>query len=349
MIMAGGTGGHVIPALSVANILKNRNISITWLGTCQGIESELVPASGINIDYIDIEGLRSTKIMKWFKAPYILTKSFLQAVAIIRRESPDIILGLGGFASGPGGVAARIMGLPLVIHEQNSIPGITNKLLAKIATRVLTAFPNTLPRGEWVGNPVRKEICDLSPSSFIGADEPRPPRILILGGSLGAVALNKKIPLALSTIEKKYKPEIRHQSGRANFEETKQSYKNVNLKVSVEKFISNMAEAYDWADMVISRAGALTISELSAAGVGALLIPYPYAVDDHQFYNGQWLVDRDAAYMIREEDLTNSRLVSILNKWLGDPKILISMAKNAKKSSKLDAAELIADICMEAS
>jgi UDP-N-acetylglucosamine--N-acetylmuramyl-(pentapeptide) pyrophosphoryl-undecaprenol N-acetylglucosamine transferase len=196
---------------------------------------------------------------------------------------------------------------------------------------------------------VRKEICDLSPSSFIGADEPRPPRILILGGSLGAVALNKKIPLALSTIEKKYKPEIRHQSGRANFEETKQSYKNVNLKVSVEKFISNMAEAYDWADMVISRAGALTISELSAAGVGALLIPYPYAVDDHQFYNGQWLVDRDAAYMIREEDLTNSRLVSILNKWLGDPKILISMAKNAKKSSKLDAAELIADICMEAS
>jgi UDP-N-acetylglucosamine--N-acetylmuramyl-(pentapeptide) pyrophosphoryl-undecaprenol N-acetylglucosamine transferase len=170
-----------------------------------------------------------------------------------------------------------------------------------------------------------------------------------LGGSLGAVALNKKIPLALSTIEKKYKPEIRHQSGRANFEETKQSYKNVNLKVSVEKFISNMAEAYDWADMVISRAGALTISELSAAGVGALLIPYPYAVDDHQFYNGQWLVDRDAAYMIREEDLTNSRLVSILNKWLGDPKILISMAKNAKKSSKLDAAELIADICMEAS
>ena len=347
LIMAGGTGGHVIPAISIAEAFRNRNISIVWLGTQQGIESELVPANGFDINYIDIEGLRGTRILKWLKAPHTLVKAIFQAIIVIYRESPDMILGLGGFASGPGGVAAKIMRLPLIIHEQNSIPGTTNKILAKVATRILTAFPNTLPRGEWIGNPVRKEISSLQPTLLSRADRDRPLRILILGGSLGATSINKKIPQALSIIEKKYRPEIRHQSGKANLQETQQIYKDLNLKASVESFISDMAEAYGWADLVVCRAGALTISELAAAGVGALLIPYPYAADDHQFHNGKWLVSRGAAYMVKEQDLTNKLLVSILNEWLGNPVKLNSMAMNAKKSARLGVAELVADICME--
>ena len=344
--MAGGTGGHVIPAISIAEVFKNRKISVVWLGTQQGIESELVPANGFDINYIDIEGLRGTRILKWLKAPYTLTKAIFQAMIVIHRESPDMILGLGGFASGPGGVAAKIMRLPLIIHEQNSIPGTTNKILAKVATRVLTAFPDTLPHGEWIGNPVRKEISSLQPTLLSRIDRDRPPRILILGGSLGATSINKKIPQALSAVEKKYRPEIRHQSGQANLQETQQIYKDLDLKARVESFISDMAEAYGWADLVICRAGALTISELAAAGVGALLIPYPYAADDHQFHNGKWLVSLGAAYMVKEQDLTDKLLVSILNEWLGNPVKLDSMAMNAKKSARLGVAELVADICM---
>ena len=344
--MAGGTGGHVIPAISIAEVFKNRKISVVWLGTQQGIESELVPANGFDINYIDIEGLRGTRILKWLKAPYTLIKAIFQAMIVIYRESPDMILGLGGFASGPGGVAAKIMRLPLIIHEQNSIPGTTNKILAKVATRVLTAFPDTLPRGECIGNPVRGEISSLQPTLLSRIDRDRPPRILILGGSLGARSINKKIPQALSAVEKKYRPEIRHQSGQANLQETQQIYKDLDLKARVESFISDMAEAYGWADLVICRAGALTISELAAAGVGALLIPYPYAADDHQFHNGKWLVSLGAAYMVKEQDLTDKLLVSILNEWLGNPVKLDSMAMNAKKSARLGVAELVADICM---
>ena len=347
LIMAGGTGGHVIPAISIAEVFRNRNVSVVWLGTQQGIESELVPANGFDINYIDIEGLRGTRILKWLKAPYTLIKAIFQAMIVIHRESPDMILGLGGFASGPGGVAAKIMRLPLIIHEQNSIPGTTNKILAKVATRVLTAFPDTLPRGEWIGNPVRKEISCLQPTLLSRIDRDRPPRILILGGSLGATSINKKIPQALSAVEKKYRPEIRHQSGKTNLQETQQIYKDLDLKARVESFISDMAEAYGWADLVICRAGALTISELAAAGVGALLIPYPYAADDHQFHNGKWLVSLGAAYMVKEQDLTDKLLVSILNEWLGNPVKLDSMAINAKKSARLGVAELVADICME--
>ena len=347
LIMAGGTGGHVIPAISIAEGFRNRNVSVTWLGTQLGIESELVPANGFDINYIDIEGLRGTRILKRLKAPYTLIKAVFQAMAVIHRESPDMILGLGGFASGPGGVAAKIMRLPLIIHEQNSTPGTTNKILAKVANRVLTAFPDTLQRGEWIGNPVRKEISSLQPTLLSRVDRDRSPRILILGGSLGAISINKKIPQALSAIEKKYSPEIRHQSGKANFKETQQIYKDLDLKARVESFISDMAEAYGWADLVICRAGALTISELTAAGVGALLIPYPYAADDHQFHNGEWLVSLGAAYMVKEQDLTDKLLVSILNEWLGNPVKLDSMAMNAKKLARVGVAELVADICME--
>ncbi|MGY8817418.1 MAG: undecaprenyldiphospho-muramoylpentapeptide beta-N-acetylglucosaminyltransferase [Pseudomonadales bacterium] len=331
MIMAGGTGGHIFPALSVAEVLRSKNIAVTWLGTRAGIEMELVPAKNFPIDYIDVEGLRGAGIMKWLRAPYIIVRAIFQALAVIRKESPDVILGLGGFVSGPGGIAARILGLPLVIHEQNAIAGTTNKLLAKVANRVLTAFPNTLTQGEWVGNPVRSEIIALQSPLLSSNRETHPLRILVLGGSLGAITINHQIPLALATIGKPHWFEVRHQSGKKH----------------LKPFIADMAGAYKWADVVICRAGALTISELTTVGIGALLIPFPYAVDDHQTRNGEWLVQHGAAIMIKESDLTTEGLASILNEWLGDRSNLISMAINSRRLAKVDATDLVVDICME--
>ena len=347
MVMAGGTGGHVFPALSVAEVLRSRNITVTWLGTRAGIEMELVPAKNFPIDYIDVEGLRGAGVMKWLRAPYIIVRAIFQALVVIRKESPDIILGLGGFVSGPGGVAARILGLPLVIHEQNAIAGTTNKLLAKIANRVLTAFPDTLTQGEWVGNPVRNEIIALQSPLLSSDREVHSLRILVLGGSLGAITLNHHIPLALTAIGKPHVFEVRHQSGKKHLKETENAYKDAGFKVAVEPFIADMAGAYKWADVVICRAGALTISELTIVGIGALLIPFPYAVDDHQTRNGEWLVQHGAATMIQEPDLTTEGLTSIFNEWLEDRSSLISMAINSRRLAKVGAPELVADICME--
>jgi UDP-N-acetylglucosamine--N-acetylmuramyl-(pentapeptide) pyrophosphoryl-undecaprenol N-acetylglucosamine transferase len=347
MVMAGGTGGHVFPALAVAQELRDRDITVTWLGTRRGIEAELVPENRFPIDYIDVEGLRGTGVVRLLKAPILLVRALWQAMGVIRKERPDAVLGLGGFASGPGGVAARLLGLPLVIHEQNAIAGTTNKLLAKIASRMLTAFPGALPRGEWVGNPVRKEIVALPAPQQRIAQSGRPLRLLVLGGSLGALAINQQVPAALAMLEEAQRPEVRHQCGRKHSAETENAYKEAAVEASVEPFITDMAEAYGWADMVVCRAGALTISELAAAGVGALLIPYPHAIDDHQTRNAEWLVKQDAAALIQQTDLTTEKLASLLNEWLGDRKKLQFMAVNARQLAKAGVAESVADICME--
>jgi len=347
MVMAGGTGGHVFPALAVAQELRDRDIAVTWLGTRRGIEAEVVPNHRFPIDYIDVEGLRGRGVMKLLKAPLLLVRALWQAVGVIRKERPDVVLGLGGFASGPGGVAARLLGLPLVIHEQNAIAGTTNKLLAKIASRVLTAFPDALPRGEWVGNPVRKEIVALPLPEKRIAQDGRPLRLLILGGSLGAQAINQQVPAALAMLEESQRPEVRHQCGKKHLPETEKTYGEAVVVASIEPFIADMAEAYGWADMVICRAGALTISELAAAGVGALLVPYPHAIDDHQTRNGEWLVKHDAAVLIQQVDLTAEKLAALLSEWLVDRKKLQSMATNARQLAKAGVAETVADICME--
>lgn len=345
--MAGGTGGHVFPALAVAQELRDRDIAVTWLGTRRGIEAELVPNNRFPIDYINVEGLRGTGVIKLLKAPILLVRALWQAVGVIRKEQPDIVLGLGGFASGPGGVAARLLGLPLVIHEQNAIAGTTNKLLAKIASRVLTAFPSALPGGEWVGNPVRKEIVALPAPEERVAQTGCPLRLLVLGGSLGALAINQQVPAALAMLEEDQRPEVRHQCGRKHSTETESAYKEVAVEASVEPFIADMAEAYGWADMVVCRAGALTISELAAAGVGALLIPYPHAIDDHQTRNGEWLVGQDAAVLIQQADLTTEKLALLLAEWLGDRKKLQLLATNARQLAKTGVAEAVADVCVE--
>lgn len=347
MVMAGGTGGHVFPALAVAEVLRDRNVAVTWLGTRRGIEAELVPEHGFPIDFIDVEGVRGRGAMKLLKAPFVLMKSLWQSIGVIRNQKPEVVLGLGGFASGPGGVAARLLGLPLVIHEQNAIAGTTNSLLAKIASRVLEAFPGALPRGEWVGNPVRKDIEALPLQKEHEMTVERPLRLLVLGGSLGATAINQQVPKALALLAGEVAPEVRHQCGRAHEADTKSAYEVVGVKARIEPFITDMAEAYDWADVVICRAGALTVAELTAAGVGALLIPYPYAIDDHQTKNGEWLVEQKAALLMQQSDLTPEKLATQITEWSTDRIKLQAMAVNARAMAKSGVAESVADICME--
>jgi UDP-N-acetylglucosamine--N-acetylmuramyl-(pentapeptide) pyrophosphoryl-undecaprenol N-acetylglucosamine transferase len=347
MVMAGGTGGHVFPALAVAEVLRERNVAVTWLGTRRGIESDLVPEHGFPIDFIDVEGVRGRGVMKLLKAPFVLMKSLWQSIGVIRNQKPEVVLGLGGFASGPGGVAARLLGLPLVIHEQNAIAGTTNSLLAKIASRVLEAFPGTLPRGEWVGNPVRKDIEALPLEKEHEMTGEHPLRLLVLGGSLGAAAINEQLPKALALLAGEMAPEVRHQCGRAHETDTESAYKTAGVNASVEPFIADMAEAYGWADVVICRAGALTVAELTAAGVGALLIPYPHAIDDHQTKNGEWLVEQRAALLMQQSDLTPEKLAAQITEWSTDRTKLQSMAVNARTMAKSGVAESVADICME--
>jgi UDP-N-acetylglucosamine--N-acetylmuramyl-(pentapeptide) pyrophosphoryl-undecaprenol N-acetylglucosamine transferase len=352
MVMAGGTGGHVFPALAVAEVLRDRNVVVTWLGTRRGIEAELVPEHGFPIDFIDVEGVRGRGVMKLLKAPFVLMKALWQSIGVIRSQKPEVVLGLGGFASGPGGVAARLLGLPLVIHEQNAVAGTTNTLLAKIANRILEAFPGALPRGEWVGNPVRKAIEDLPAldqdkiADGVSSDLP-PIQLLVLGGSLGASAINQQVPKALALLPGEVAIEVRHQCGRAHQSDTESAYEAAGVKASIEPFIADMAEAYEWADVVVCRAGALTVAELTAAGVGALLIPYPHAIDDHQTKNGEWLVEQKAALLMQQSDLTPEKLAAQITEWSTDRTKLQSMAVNARAMAKSGVAESVADICME--
>lgn len=347
MVMAGGTGGHVFPALAVAQALRARDVAVTWLGTRRGIEAELVPANRFPINYIDVEGLRGKGLIKLLWAPLLLLRALWQAMAVLRRERPDAVLGLGGFASGPGGIAAKILGIPLVIHEQNAIAGTTNRVLGKVANRVLEAFPGALPRGEWTGNPVRPEISELPAPELRIAYPDRRRHLLVLGGSLGALAINQIVPRALALLPMSERPEIRHQCGKAHQQVTEEGYAQVGVQARVEPFIGDMAEAYGWADMVICRSGALTVSELAAAGVASVLIPFPYAIDDHQTYNGQWLVDGQAALLIQQTELSAEKLAELLQSWLMDVERLKELAVNARKLSKPHVAERVADICEE--
>lgn len=345
--MAGGTGGHVFPALAVAQELRARGVAVSWLGTRRGIEAELVPANQFPINYIDVEGLRGKGVVKLLKAPILLIRALWQAIGLVRRERPDAVLGLGGFASGPGGLAAKILGLPLVIHEQNAVAGTTNKLLAKIANRVLEAFPGALPKGEWTGNPVRKEIEHIAEPEQRIAQGDRPLRLLVLGGSLGALAINQQIPEALALLPESLQLEVRHQCGKAHVAVTEEAYQAAAVKAQIEPFIVDMAEAYGWADLVVCRAGALTVSEVAAAGVGAILVPYPHAIDDHQTRNGEWLVKQGAAELIQQADMTAEKLAAVLGSRLGDKEKLRSMAVSARQLAKPNVAEAIADVCME--
>lgn len=347
VVMAGGTGGHVFPALAVAEALRARGVAVSWLGTRRGIEAELVPAKNFPINYINVEGLRGKGVAKLLWAPLLLLRALWQALGVLRRERPDAVLGLGGFASGPGGVAAKLLGIPLVIHEQNAVAGTTNRLLGKVANRVLAAFPGALPRGEWTGNPVRAEISELPEPGTRIALEDRSRHLLVLGGSLGALAINQLVPQALALLPESERPQVRHQCGRAHQQATEEAYRQCDVEGQVEPFIADMAGAYGWADLVVCRSGALTISELAAAGVASVLVPFPFAIDDHQTGNARWLVNGGAAELIQQADLTAEKLAALLREWLGDAQRLRDMGGNARKLAKAGVAERVADICEE--
>ncbi len=350
MIMAGGTGGHVFPALAVAKQLRTWGIPVIWLGTQRGLEARLVPQAGISIEWIGVVGLRGGGLKRLFIAPAMMVKALWQAATVLRRHKPRLVLGMGGFASGPGGLMARLLGIPLVVHEQNAIAGMTNRWLSRIANRVLEAFPNSFapPRNALlVGNPVREEIAALSEPAERFAVRTCRSRLLVLGGSQGALALNRLVPAALALLEVKEQPEIWHQAGGNMLESAAQAYRQSGVNACLEPFIDDMAKAYGWADLVLCRSGALTVAELAAAGVGAVLVPFPFAVDDHQTANARFLQQSGAAVVVQQVELTAERLGHLLQELLSDRMRLLAMAEAARRLARSDAAERVAAFCLE--
>jgi UDP-N-acetylglucosamine--N-acetylmuramyl-(pentapeptide) pyrophosphoryl-undecaprenol N-acetylglucosamine transferase len=347
MIAAGGTGGHVFPGLAVAQVLRARGHQVVWMGTPDSFEARTVPQHGIELRLVRVKGLRGKGALSWLGAPLRLLRALRDALAVLRAERPDVLLGMGGFAAGPGGLASWLTRRPLVIHEQNSIAGLTNRLLARIARRVLQAFPNTFVKAETVGNPVRAGFAELDdPEQRIG-QRAAPGRVLIVGGSLGARALNEIVPEALALIPAAQRPLVRHQGGRT-LETAQAAYARHGVSAELSAFIDDMPAAFGWADLVICRAGASTVAELAAAGCAALLVPYPHAVDDHQTSNGQYLVDAGAALMVPEEILNAELLAQMLSGLLARREQLATMAQAARKAAWPDAVNVIADICLQA-
>ena len=352
LVMAGGTGGHVFPGLVVAQRLQAANFDVSWLGTRRGIESKLVPDSGIPLNYLSVEGLRGRGVLALLKAPLMLLKSLIQAWQILSEVKPQVVLGMGGFASGPGAVAARIRRIPLVIHEQNSVAGTTNRVLAKLATRVLQAFPDSLPDAECCGNPVRSQIAAIDAPQVRFAQRRAPVKMLVLGGSRGALALNKLIPQALAILDPEERPEVLHQTGEIHLAATDELYRqqdfgDYNQQLQRVAFIDKIEEAYAWADFVICRSGALTVAELAATGLASLLIPFPYAIDDHQTTNGELLVNCDAAKLVQERDLSPQLLAEQMQFFCQSSERRLSMAVAARSLAKNHAAERVATVCME--
>jgi len=353
LIMAGGTGGHVFPALAVAEALRHRGWDVHWLGTAKGIESSLVPKANIPLHLIHVEGVRGKGVWGLIKAPFRIAGAIYQAVKVIRALESDVVVGFGGFVSGPGGVAAKMLGKPLVIHEQNAIAGTTNRLLASLASRVLAAFAGAFARRDdvtLVGNPVRETIKQIPATAArfqMRAESAAPKRLLILGGSLGAKAINELVPTALAQISAAERPQVWHQTGRLHAESTAALYQQLGVDARVDAFVEDMAAAYAWADLVICRAGALTVSELMVAGVPALLIPLPNAIDDHQTWNARILASAGAGVALVQKTLTAATLAELLTAHLADRHELQLMGEKAKVLALPQSAAMVADICME--
>ena len=354
MIFAGGTGGHVFPALAVAKQIEQQSVPIIWVGTKRGIESKVVPNAGYQIEWISVNGLRGKNVATYVLAPFKLALASLQVTWLLLKHRPCAVLGMGGFVAGPGGLIAALLRKPLIIHEQNAIAGLTNRILAPFAKRILTGFPSTFVRNnvEVLGNPVRAEISDIQRQHNIADPNDRPLRLLIFGGSLGAQALNETVPAALAQIMEnlpfELRPEIWHQAGENKFRFTLEQYASNGVQARVDAFIDNMQEAYAWADLVICRSGAITVAELSVAGLGAIFIPYPYAVDDHQTANAAALVNAGAAVMITEKQLTAEKLASVINDLLSNRTKLKAFANAASTFAKPQAAKDVAKVCIQA-
>jgi UDP-N-acetylglucosamine--N-acetylmuramyl-(pentapeptide) pyrophosphoryl-undecaprenol N-acetylglucosamine transferase len=345
LIMAGGTGGHVFPGLAVADELRGRGWKVVWMGAKGGLEARLVPARGYPVEWIRAAALRGKGLAAALFLPLHLLVGFWQSARAIFRVRPDVVLGMGGYVAFPGGMMASLLTRPLAVHEQNAIAGLANRVLAGVADRKLEAFPGSLKGAEWTGNPVRAEIAGIAAPAARYAARRGPLKLLVVGGSLGAKALNECLPRALALIDASERPAVTHQAGEKHLESLQKNYKNEGVKAETVAFIDDMARRYAEADLVVCRAGATTVAELSAAGMASVLVPYPHAVDDHQTANARFLADHGAAILLPQERLTPESLATLIRSL--DRAALAAMAKKAKALGKPDAARVVADRCAE--
>jgi UDP-N-acetylglucosamine--N-acetylmuramyl-(pentapeptide) pyrophosphoryl-undecaprenol N-acetylglucosamine transferase len=344
MIMAGGTGGHIFPALAVAHSMRDAGWRVVWLGNPEGMEAKLVPQHGFEMVNLKFAALRGKGLLRKFLLPLNLLKGFWQAQKAIRQVQPDVVLGMGGYITFPGGMMASLLRKPLVVHEQNSVAGLANRVLAGVADRIATGFPDVLKNGVWAGNPVRPEIAKLAPPAERFAERTGALRVLVIGGSLGAQALNEVVPQGMALLGESDQPQIVHQAGEKHIEALKANYARVGVQAHCVSFIEDMAGAYEWADLVICRAGALTVAELAATGVASILVPFPHAVDDHQTGNAKFLVNVGGAFLLPQNELTPDAIALIRNYSRGQ---LLEMAEKARSLAKPDATEEVATICAE--
>jgi UDP-N-acetylglucosamine--N-acetylmuramyl-(pentapeptide) pyrophosphoryl-undecaprenol N-acetylglucosamine transferase len=351
MIMAGGTGGHVFPALAVAKVLRDRGVAVVWLGVPGSMESRLVPENGFPIEWVRVKGIRGKGFAAWAIAPFRIAGAVLQSLRVLRRVRPRVVLGAGGYVSGPGGIAAWLLRIPLLIHEQNAVAGMTNRWLARVASQVLEAFPGSFRAGVeacTVGNPVRAEIAAIPEPQQRFAGRGSRARLLVFGGSQGAQRLNAVVPEALSRLDPTRRPEVRHQAGARGVEAARAAYTALQVDAEVLPFIDDMAAAYAWADLALCRAGAMTIAELQAAGLGALMVPLPAATDDHQTKNAQAMVRIGAGRVLKERDLTPETLGAGIGELTADRSRMLQMANAARSARNIDAASRMADLCLAA-
>lgn len=349
LVMAGGTGGHVFPGLAVAQSLEKQGWTIHWLGTAQRMEADIVPKHGYPIHFVDVSGVRGNGLKRLLFAPLMVIRAVVQALKIIKQVQPNVVLGMGGYASGPGGVAAWLCGKPLILHEQNAVAGTTNRLLAPLARKVLTGFAidnwqKAKGKLSHVGNPVRADFAKIAPLSINN----RPIRILVTGGSLGAQALNQQMPKTFAQL-KNFDLEVRHQTGRGKIEAVKSDYQSQctdNLSWQVEEFVDDMVSAYAWADVIVCRAGALTVAEVALAGRCAIFVPLPHAIDDHQTKNAESLAMHEAAFCIKQSELDEGAMTTRLKELMEQPEKILNVAQAARKLAHKKATTLVADICM---
>lgn len=345
LIMAGGTGGHIFPALAVADVLRAQGWRVIWLGAPNSMETELVPKHGYEMALVEFSGLRGKGLMKKLLLPFTLSVALIQSALVFLQCRPSVVLGMGGYITFPGGIMAALFRCPLVIHEQNSVAGLSNRVLARFAKRVLSGFPKVLPEAEWCGNPVRADIAALPDPQQRYQARSGKLNVLVLGGSLGAQAINKCVPQALALLPEESRPDVLHQSGSRHLESVQAAYSQVGIHAEIRPFLDDMAFFYDQSDLVICRAGALTVAELAAAGLASILIPFPHAVDDHQTGNAHFLSDRGAAILLPQKDMKPQHLADLLKDMTHER--ALEMAQAARAAAQPAAAQRVAEICAE--
>lgn len=347
LIMAGGTGGHIFPGLAVAEALRDKGWTVHWLGGPNSMESQLVPPRGFAYELLDFSGVRGKGFKTLVLLPVRLLRAFWQAIGIVRRVNPQVVVGLGGYISFPGGLMSVACGKPLILHEQNSVAGMANKVLASVADRVFTAFPNVLRQAQWIGNPLRQPFTQQPSPAERFAGRRGPLKLLVVGGSLGAKALNDIVPKALALIPEGMRPQVIHQSGAKQIDELRANYAKAGVVAELTPFIDDTAKAFADADIIVCRAGASTVTEIAAVGAAAVFVPFPFAVDDHQTSNARFLVEQGCGWLVQQKDFTADWLANLLQKT--ERTMLVDIAEKAKKMQKMQATEHVLAACEELS